>query len=121
MTDPYAELLTAHERLTVGEAFMADTWRHRADAAHLTAAQQSAAHRRAVKDGYLVPLVMRLPDGRRLTTATPSATPSRKSGRVLVYSRTSKALPLRPTPDEHHRELAECDGQGDLLEMVGGS
>lgn len=117
-TNPYQELLTALEDYTVGEVFMADQWRVRADAAHLTSAQVSASHRRAIKDGYLVPLTMRLPDGRRVTTATGSTTPSRKHGRVLVYSRTSKALPHRPTPDVAQHERVECDGQTDLLEAI---
>lgn len=117
-TNPYQELLTALEDYTVGEVFVADDWRHRADTAHLTSAQVSAAHRRAVKDGYLVRVTQRLPDGRRLAMATCSATPSRKSGHVRVYSRTSKALPNRPAPDEAQHERVECDGQTDLLELT---
>lgn len=116
---PYDELLTALEDYTVGEMFMADSWRARADARHLTAAQVGAAQKRAIREGYLVPFTLRLPDGRRIATAAPSGTESRKGGRNLVYSRTSKALPLRATPNAAHAERPQCDGQTDLLDLVG--
>jgi hypothetical protein len=114
----YDELLTALEDYSVGEAFLADSWRARADAAQLTSAEVSAAHRRAKREGYLVAFVVRLPGGRKTSTSVPSETPSRKSGNVSLYTRTSKALPHRAAPAEHGRERVECAGQTDLLEAI---
>ena len=116
----YRELLTALEDYQVGDAFLADSWHARAVAAQLTSAEVAAAHRRARREGYLVPLSFRVPDGRRIRTSVPSDTPSRKGGSVLIYSRTSKALPLRGAPTEAGRERVECAGQTDILEVIGG-
>lgn len=94
----YDELLTALELLAVDTPVTADTWRARADQAHLTSAEVSAAHRRACREGYLTPFRVGLPDGTSIPGARPSETDSRKGGRNLVYSRTSKALPIVDGP-----------------------
>lgn len=116
----YGALLAALDGCTPGEMVTADTWRDRADKLGLSSVDVAHAHRQAIRDGYLVPFSMRLPNGGRLTVAAPSATASRKGGRVLVYSRTSKALPERPAPEADIRaEREECEGQLDILSAIG--
>ena len=115
----YSTLLAALTRATPGQTWTVDNWRDEADLAQLTSAERGAAHEHAVDDGYLVPLGGKV-GGRFHTFTIPTTHRAGKGRRVIVYARTAKALPGQPVT-EHHRERAECDGQGDLLEMVGGS
>ena len=114
----YSTLLAALVRATRGQTWCVDNWRDEAELAQLTSAEKGAAHEHAVTDGYLIPLGEwhgKVFDAfTRVTSHAPG-----KSRRVVLYARTAKPLPGQPV-HEQHRERAGCEGQADLLEMVGG-
>lgn len=116
MSRPYGVLLGALVRATPGETWTVDGWRDAADLAQLTSAERGAAHEHAVDDGYLVPLGCKV-GGIFHTFTIPTTHPAGKGRRVIVYARTSKALPGHATPERHH-ESSQCVGQVDLLDLV---
>lgn len=117
-TEEYRVLLAALRRADPGETWTVDMWRPEADLAQLTSAERGAAHEHAVDDGYLVPLGGKI-DGRFHTFTIPTTHPAGKGRRVIVYARTSKPLPEQPAHDRHRTERVECEGQTDLLEVIG--
>lgn len=119
VTREYQVLLHVLGRVEPGETVTIDVWRDEADAAQLTSAERGAAHEHAVDDGYLVPLGGKV-GGRFHTFTIPTTHPPGKGRRVIVYARTRKSLPGQPNPAPARDERAQCEGQVDLLEVIGG-
>lgn len=119
MNEPYRVLLAALEEVGRGEFFTADDWHTQAAYAQLTSAEKGAAQQQAIDDGYLERVVVRI-GGRRAAVQVPSTIASRKGGGVQLHIRTGRALPEHPSPDPARRQRTECEGQVDLLEVIGG-
>lgn len=120
MTEAYRILLVALRGAERGDTWTTDDWHDQAAHASLTAAEKGAAHQQAIDDGYLERVLVKVRDGRRVATQIPSVVPSRKGGGVQLHIRTGRALPGEKAPEQHRREIEQCDGQIDLLELVGG-
>lgn len=113
--DPHRVLHAALLNAAPGSTWSAANWHEQATLAHLKSGQIVAAQKRAVTDGYLEPIGEWI-DGEWSPNMTRAAHAKADGRWISLYRRTTRLLPGQAAP-----ELAQCPGQVDLLEMVGGA